>query len=148
MSRCCFLIVLSLRLSLPPSPTSSFSTLPDPSFSLATSRVVQAFRGISPRIQSFYATAAVTGGEGARGVRYRGGCRSGGRRRRTPLSREGCEGQQPGVALDAFSQRCRWTSADREDGTDGRARVYSVVRLPTDGIIRGKIMLDFAFKDI
>jgi len=31
------------------------------------------------------------------------------------LSREGYEGQQPGVAVDALSQRCRWASADRED---------------------------------
>lgn len=64
------------------------------------------------------------------------------------LSREGCEGQQPGVALDAFSQRCRWASADGEDGTDSRARVHPIARLPTDGTSRRRIMLDFAFENI
>lgn len=77
-------LVLSLRLA--PNPTPIFFHAS--SFSLI-SRVVQASRDISPRIQCLYVTTAatvrrkrITGGG-----QYRGGHRGGIRRRRTPLSR-------------------------------------------------------------
>lgn len=47
------------------------------------------------------------------------------------LSREGYEDQQPGVAVDALSQRCRWASADGKD-EERCARVHSVAQLPTE----------------
>lgn len=122
----------SLRfVAASPSPSlslSHFAFTRRPCFSLGISRVVQAFRGISPRIQRFYVTPAATEREGAEGemcdigadivVGIGGGAR---------LSRGGYGGP-------AAWGGCRRTLPDAGgrapiERMSSRARVHSICRL-------------------